>query len=266
MGANRNGLGNKLTKQHFNELFETTINYDKDFGGTNLAILGGYSYQYFYYEDFGMQGGNFTTDVTENNALQYALDFSKGLGQIVSYANSNTLVAFFGRANVNVNGNYFVSVSARYEGSSRFGANNKWGLFPAASAGVTLSNLFEIPAVNTLKLRASYGVTGNQPRDSYLSLARLNQSGYFFYNGSYIPSYGPSSNPNPDLKWETKAEFDFGLDFAMLDSRLTGTADYYIRNTRRSFVGGCSACSTKSFSRNIGQYWRTRESRFRIST
>ena len=231
VGANRNGLGNKLTKQSFTELFETTINYDKDFGGTNLALLAGYSYQYFFNEGFGMQGGNFTTDVTENYNLGTALDFSKGLGQIVSYANSNKLVAFFGRANVNVKGNYFVSVSARYEGASRFGANNKWGVFPAASAGVTLSNLFDIPAVNTLKLRASYGVTGNQPRDSYLSLPRLSQSGYFNYNGSYIPSYGPSSNANPDLKWETKSEFDFGLDFAMLDSRLTGTADYYIRTT-----------------------------------
>jgi TonB-dependent starch-binding outer membrane protein SusC len=231
VGANRNGLGNKLTKTSFTELFETTINYDKDFGGTNLALLAGYSYQYFFNEGFGLQGGNFVSDVTANYNLGYALDFSKGLGQVETYANSNTLVAFFGRANVNVNGNYFVSVSARYEGASRFGENNKWGLFPAASAGVTLSNLFEIPAVNSLKLRASYGVTGNQPRDSYLSLARLDQVGYFFYNGSYTPSYGPASNANPDLKWETKAEFDFGLDFAMFDSRLTGTADYYIRNT-----------------------------------
>jgi TonB-dependent starch-binding outer membrane protein SusC len=231
VGANRNGLGNKLTKQFFTELFETTVNYDKDFGGTNLALLGGYSYQYFFNDAFGMQGGNFLTDEFTNNNMGTALDFSKGLGQIVSYANSNKLVAFFGRANVNVNGNYFVSVSARYEGSSRFGANNKWGLFPAASAGVTLSNLIDIPAVNTLKLRASYGVTGNQPRDSYLSLPRLDQTGYFFYNNEYVPAYGPVSNPNPDLKWETKAEFDFGLDFAMLDSRLTGTADYYIRKT-----------------------------------
>ena len=231
VGANRNGLANRLTKQMFTELFETTVNYDKDLGGTNLAILAGYSYQYFYNEGFGMQGGNFLTDEFSNNNIGTALDFSKGLGEVVSYANSNKLVAFFGRANVNVNGNYFVSVSARYEGSSRFGANNKWGLFPAVSAGVTLSNLVEIPAVNSLKLRASYGVTGNQPRDSYLSLPRLGQTGYFFYNNEYVPAYGPVSNANPDLKWETKAEFDFGLDFGMLDNRLTGTADYYIRST-----------------------------------
>jgi iron complex outermembrane receptor protein len=236
IGSNNNGLANRLTKQMYTQLFETTVNYDKDLGGTNLAILAGYSYQDFFNEGFGMQGGNFLTDEFTNNNIGTALDFARGLGDVVSYANSNKLVAFFGRANVNVNGNYFLSLSARYEGSTRFGANNKWGLFPAASAGVTLSNLMEIPAVNSLKLRASYGVTGNQPRDSYLSLPRFGPRGFFYYNGGYVPSYGPVSNANPDLKWETKAEFDFGLDFAMLDSRLTGTADYYIRSTEDLLV------------------------------
>lgn len=231
-GYNRNGLANRLTRQNFNELFETTINYDKDFGGAELALLGGYSYQYFFNEGFGMQGGNFLTDAFTYNNMDAALDFANGLGEVVSYANSNKLVAFFGRANVNVGGNYFVSASARYEGSSRFGANNKWGIFPAVSAGVTLSNLVDIPTVNSLKLRASFGVTGNQPPDSYASLQRFGQTGSFFYNGAYGPSYGPVSNANPDLKWETKEEFDFGADFAMLDNRLTGTADYYIRTTK----------------------------------
>jgi TonB-dependent starch-binding outer membrane protein SusC len=231
VGTNRNGLANRLTKQQYTQLFETTVNYDKDLGGVDLAVLAGYSYQYFYYDGFGMQGGDFLTNEFTNNNLGRALDFANGIGEVVSYANDNRLVAFFGRANLNVNNNYFLSASARYEGSSRFGANNKWGIFPAVSAGVTLSNLVDIPAVNSLKLRGSYGVTGNQPRDSYLSLDRIGQTGNFFYNGSYVPSYGPVSNPNPDLKWETKAEFDFGVDFALLDSRLTGTADYYFRKT-----------------------------------
>jgi iron complex outermembrane receptor protein len=224
-------LANRLTKQANNELFEVTVDYDKDFGTTNLALLGGYSYQYFFNEGFGLQGGNFLTDAFTYNNIGAALDFANGLGQTVSYANSNTLVAFFGRANVNIGNNYFVSASARYEGSSRFGENEKWGLFPAASAGVTLSNLFDIPLVNSLKLRASYGVTGNQPANSYQSLQRFGRTGSFFYNGAYGPSYGPVSNANPNLKWETKAEVDFGLDFAMLDNRLSGTIDYYVRNT-----------------------------------
>ena len=234
-----NGLGRAArgTEDRFNHLFETTLNYNKGIGTADLNLLGGYSYQYFFTEGFGMEGGNFLTDAFTYNNMEAALDFQNGLGEVYSFAHSNTLVAFFGRANLNFAGNYFVSLSARYEGSSRFGENNKWGIFPAVSAGVTLSNLVSIPAVNSLKLRASYGITGNQPSDSYISLQRFGQTGSFFFNGIYGPSYGPISNPNPDLSWETKAEFDVGVDFSMLDNRLTGTIDYYTRNTKDLLVG-----------------------------
>lgn len=232
VGNQRNGLANRFTNQRTTQLFETTVNYDKQLGDLDFSILGGYSYQDFFNEGFGMQGGNFLTDAFTYNNIGAALDFANGLGQTFSYANSNKLVAFFGRANFNYKGIYFLSVSSRYEGSSRFGTNNRWGLFPAVSAGVNLSSLVELPAVNSLKLRASWGVTGNQPANSYASLQRFGQTGSFFYNGAYGPSYGPVSNANPNLKWETKAEFDFGLDFSMLNNRLTGTADYYIRDTR----------------------------------
>lgn len=230
-GRNGLGFGSRGTYYNFNELFESTLNYDKNLGNANLALLGGYSYQEFFNEGFDLSGGNFLTDAFSYNNIGAALDFNNGLGSVRSYANSNKLVAFFGRANLNVNENYFLSLSARYEGSSRFGANNKWGLFPAASAGVTLSNLIDMPAVNSLKLRVSYGKTGNQPNQSYISLQRFGRTGSFFYNGAYGPSYGPISNPNPDLAWETKEEIDFGADFALLDNRLTGTVDYYTRNT-----------------------------------
>ena len=231
-GQGSQGRAGRRMDARFNQLFETTINYDKTVGDANLALLGGYSYQDFKNDGFGASGGNFLTDAFTYNNLGTALDFANGLGSIYSYANSNKLVAFFGRANVSVKGNYFLSASARYEGSSRFGANNKWGLFPAVSAGVTLSNLIDIPTVNSLKLRGSYGVTGNQPGTSYASLQRFGQQGSFFYNGAYGPSYGPVSNANPDLKWETKAEIDFGFDFSMLDNKLSGTFDYYQRNTK----------------------------------
>jgi TonB-dependent starch-binding outer membrane protein SusC len=236
-GGNGLGAGGRRTDYRFNELFETTVNFDNNFGNANLALLGGYSYQEFFNEGFGLSGGNFLTDAFTYNRMEAALDFDNGLGNVFSYANSNKLVAFFGRANLNVSENYFVSVSARYEGSSRFGRNNKWGLFPAASAGVTLSNLFDIPAVNSLKVRVSYGVTGNQPNQSYISLQRFGRTGSFFYNGAYGPSYGPISNANPDLAWETKEEIDFGVDFSLLDNRLSGTIDYYTRNTRDLILG-----------------------------
>jgi TonB-linked SusC/RagA family outer membrane protein len=230
-GAGRNGLASRWVDMRYNELFETTVNYDKSFGNTNLGLLGGYSYQDFYNEGFGAQGGNFLVNEFSYNNLGAALDFDRGLGNVYSYANSNKLIAFFGRANFNVNETYLLSMSARYEGSSRFGAENKWGLFPAISAGATLSNLIDIPAVNSLKLRASYGVTGNQPNDSYLSIQRVGPVGNFFYNGGYTNSYGYISNANPNLQWETKGEFDIGADFVMVNSRLTGTIDYYIRST-----------------------------------
>ncbi len=230
-GSNGLGFASRSTDQRINELFETTVNYDKNIGSADLALLAGYSYQDFYNEGFGMSGGNFVTDAFTYNNMGTALDFDKGLGDVYSYANSNKLVAFFGRANINFGGNYFFSVSARQEGSSRFGENNKWGLFPAASAGVTLSNLIDIPSVNSLKLRVSYGVTGNQPGSSYISLQKFARTGSFFYNDAFGPSYGPQSNANPDLKWETKAEIDFGFDFAMFNNKLTGTFDYYNRTT-----------------------------------
>lgn len=230
-GQGNQGRAGRFTEERTNQLFETTINYDKTFDKINLQVLGGYSYQDFFNERFGASGGNFLTDVFTYNNLGTALDFANGLGSVGSSADGNKLVAFFGRANVNVGGNYFLSVSARYEGSSRFGVNNKFGLFPAVSGGVTLSNLFSIPSVNSLKLRGSYGVTGNQPASSYISLQRFGQQGSFFYNGAYGPSYGPVSNANPDLKWETKAEIDFGIDFALFNNKLTGTFDWYTRKT-----------------------------------
>lgn len=230
-GQGGQGRAGRATDQRYNDLFETTLNYDKSIGNVNLAVLGGYSYQEFYNEGFALAGGNFLTDAFTYNNLDAALDFDNGLGSVGSYANSNKLVAFFGRVNLNFAGNFFVSASVRQEGSSRFGANEKWGTFPAASAGVTLSNLIDIPAVNSLKVRASYGVTGTQPGNSYISLQRFGRTGSFFYNGAYGPSYGPISNANPDLKWENKSEIDLGFDFVMLDNKLSGTFDWYQRTT-----------------------------------
>lgn len=231
-GANRNGLALRTTEYNYNELFEMTANYDQTFGKTDFAFLGGYSYQDFEDEGIGMLGGDFLTDAFTYNNMGAALDFDNGLGGVGSFRSASRLIAFFGRANFNVDGTYFLSASARYEGSSRFGANNKWGLFPAVSAGVTLSNLIDISGIDNLKLRASYGRTGNIPADPYQSVQRYGPTGNFLQNGSYGPSFGPVSNANPDLAWETKDEIDIGLDFAAMNGRLTGTFDWYTRTTK----------------------------------
>uniref|UniRef100_UPI0040484898 SusC/RagA family TonB-linked outer membrane protein n=1 Tax=Algoriphagus sp. TaxID=1872435 RepID=UPI0040484898 len=230
-GFGRKGLASIRNNETLNDLFETTLNYDKEVGKLDMSFLGGYSYQEFFYQGDYTQAGNFLTDAFTYNNLGAALDFANGLASVFSYASENKLVAFFGRANFNFDDTYLLSISSRYEGSTRFGENNKWGLFPAVSAGVNIANLVDITGVNALKVRASYGRTGTQPGESYISLLRYGRQGNFFYNGAFVPSYGPVSNNNPDLSWETKDEVNVGLDFVAFNNKLSGTIDYFTRVT-----------------------------------
>ncbi len=232
VGMGRNGLASRTEDVSTSQLFETTARYTGNIiTGLNINAVAGYSYQDFSYEGFHTEGGNFLTDAFTYNNLAAALDFKNGIGTITSYKNSNKLIAFFGLLSLNLNDTWFLTASARYEGSSRFGANNKWGLFPSIGGGVDLAKYLNIGAIDALKLRASYGVTGNQPGESYLSLLRLGPQGNFFYNGAFVPGYAPVSNTNTDLKWEKKGEIDAGVDFAFFKSRLTGSFDYYTRKT-----------------------------------
>ncbi len=228
-GNANNGNAVRTTEQRQNQLFETTVNWDGSAGNTDIAVLVGYSYQDFVTEGFAMAGGQFLTDEFTYNNMSAAQDFDNGLGSVASYKNSHKLVAFFGRVNLNFNGTWFLSASARQEGSSRFGENNKWGLFPAISGAVNLTNLFSLGGFDDLKFRASFGRTGAIPGESYISLQRFGPRGNFFFDGAYVPSYSPVSNSNPDLAWETKDEFDFGVDFVLFNGKLSGTLDYYVR-------------------------------------
>ncbi len=237
-GIGRNGLATRQEENFRSRLFESTAHYLGDINpALNISLLGGYSYQDFTNEGFYAQGGDFLTDNFSFNNLASALDFANGKGTITSYKNSNNLIAFFGRVNLNINSMWYLMASARYEGSSRFGVNNKWGLFPAISVGADISKMLNVSYIDNLKIRANYGVTGNQPNDSYLSLLRQGPvlSGtnpvYFFYNGAYVPAFGPVSNANTDLKWEKKGEFDAGFDFSLFNSKLAGSFDYYTRTT-----------------------------------
>lgn len=232
VGMDRNGLSERNMNNAYNQLFETTLRWNGSVApNINMDLLGGYSYQDFIYEGFRARGGDFITDAFTYNNLNAALDFKNGIGEVTSYKNENTLIAFFGRMNLNINNTFFVTASARYEGSSRFGEDNKWGLFPGIGGGVDLAKFLNVGAIDNLKLRVNYGVTGNQPNESYLSLLRLGPSGNFFYNGAFVPGYAPVSNANADLGWEKKSEIDVGFDFAVLQSRLYGSIDYYTRTT-----------------------------------
>lgn len=233
-GFTRNGYAQQRDDESYSRLYENTLSYDRKLmkGNLNLNAVAGYSYQSFLFNGVLIRAGDFLSDVNADN-IQNAGDLKNGRAFSNSYKNASRLIAFFGRVNLNYKDMAFFTASLRREGSTQFGENNKWGMFPAVSAGLDISRLMDIPHVNSLKLRGSYGITGALPPQSYLSFLLYSPiTRNFFYNGTYIPAYEPTINPNPDLKWERKSELDFGLDFALLDNRLTGSFDYYNRKTK----------------------------------
>ena len=161
-------------------------------------------------------------------------EYAKEEGEVLmgSYKNDAKLIAFFGRVSYDYDGRYLLTASLRHEGSSKFGADNKWGNFPAVSAGWRISSekfMKGINWINDLKLRADYGVTGNQDFGSYLSLNTMTGFGYYFYNGRYFQVWGPSKNVNPDLKWEKGKNWNIGLDFSLFNNRVYGSINYFSR-------------------------------------
>jgi iron complex outermembrane receptor protein len=226
---NDNGLAYRQQDNATSRFFESSVHFNSDLTSSiNLNLLGGYSYQDFTNEGFNAQGGGFLTDAFTFNNLAAALEFKNGKGIVTSYKNSNRLSAFFGRINLNINNLWFISACVRNEGSSRFGTSHKWGLFPAVGSGIDLSKIIRIPSLDNFKLRIDYGITGNQPAASYLSLEKFDYTyGTIYYNGKYGPVYGVTQNDNPVLKWERKGELDAGFDFSLFSSRLTGSFDIY---------------------------------------
>jgi len=229
----------KRNDLNWTKTFESTIDYNKTFNEKHTVTgLLGYSYQYSTGEYFEMSNNGFTTD----GFLDW--DFNSGTAirndqlprpELGSFKEDNTLIAFFGRVNYNYDGRYFATAILRREGSSRFGANNKWGNFPAVSAGWTISNeefFTNKNVVNELKLRAGYGVTGNQGIPNYQSLVLLGTGGVYPQDNVYYQTYGVGTNANPNLLWEQKAETNIGVDFAMFNNRLTGALDFYHRRTK----------------------------------
>lgn len=218
--------------------FESTINYNTIINENHsIQALLGYSYQYASTEEFNVDNNGFTSDAYK--------DWDLGAGSAINNTQlprpgmgsnkwDNTLVAFFGRLDYAYKGKYFAQLVLRHEGSSRFGANHKWGNFPAASVGWDISQedfMKNISFVNNLKLRVGYGVTGNQGIPDYQSLVTLGTGGVYPQDGTFYQTYGPSRNPNPDLRWEKKKEWNAGVDFLLLKNRLSGSLDVFKRNT-----------------------------------
>lgn len=231
----RNGNASRSTSASEDNLLEFTLDYTKSFGKHRLVALAGYSYQDAQDEDFSVSNWDFPTDEYSYNRLQAGNALGRGEASMSSFQSSSKLIGFFGRINYNFSDKYLLSASVRREGSSKFGANHKWGTFPAVSAAWRVKNesfLRDVKFIHDLKVRAGFGVTGIAPGSSYLSQTSLNYGTRFLDNGVWIQSLSPVRNPNPDLRWEKKEEVNFGIDLSILKGRLSTTIDIYKRTTR----------------------------------
>lgn len=214
--------------------WESTLQYARMFGLHSLQAIAGYTYQQNVSEDSAMENTGFDSDLYKTNNIGAGSALKEGMAWIDSHKESSRYIAFFGRVMYNWSERYLASVSLRLDGSSRFGANNKWALFPAVSLGWRISQeewLKDAEWLDELKLRAGYGVTGNQDFSNYKSLLLMSPKGHYYHNGQWGSSYAPVSNANPNLRWERKSEVNAGVDFSFLRGRIGGTLDFYYRHT-----------------------------------
>jgi len=232
-----NGYARKSSGESTQKLLEVTSEYSKSFSSHKITALAGYSYQDDIWESSFMRNWNFP-------AGNFSYIDNIGAGQRVGLGgpdlmNSNkaasNLIGFFGRLRYNYKEKYLLMANIRHEASSRFlGTKHPWGTFPAVSAGWRISEedfLKGSGFLNNLKLRAGYGVTGTAPDELFLGVSMLGYQGSSLINGQWVPSLSPISNPNPNLRWEEKKETNIGVDFGILNGRISGSIDYYNRTT-----------------------------------
>ena len=213
------------TTSNLNWQSEFTATYNKSFGEHTLGIVAGYSTQKNKFDVTGINGTDFPNDLVRTiNAA----------GTVTKPANSNfseewSLLSMLGRVSYGFKNKYFINTTLRRDGSSRFGPDSKWGIFPSVSGAWVVSDenfMRNITAINTLKLRVSYGQTGNNLIPNYGSISLLSTSRYV--NGtSVVNGLRTSTISNPELKWEKTGQFNIGADLALFRNRLNVTLDAY---------------------------------------
>ncbi len=237
------GSAYRRTLERTSATLSTYLTYGTDFGESNVNVLGGYEYQQFNVSETSVQATSFVTDFTQDNLLQSGTNVINGNNAgpgTFSYRGENLLASFFSRVNYNFSERYYLTGSLRYDGSSRFSEDNRYAVFPAVSAAwrITEEPFFDGgTAVTDLRLRAGYGVVGNQGIGDYLYLPLLaaNPANSAILNGVIVPGYAPTQLANPDLQWEEKEEVTVGLDYRLLSDRLYGSVEFY-RNTTNDLL------------------------------
>ena len=232
------GKAHRDTRLGHDQTFETYLNYDLTLAKVHkLSLMAGYSWEERVNNDgFGVSVYNFYNDQLGFKNLAYG-NFINGMSDVDSGVEEIVRnISFYGRANYSYDGKYLLQATVRRDGSSVFGANNRWGTFPSVSAAWNIAEetFMKDGIFDQLKLRAGYGVSGNAlgfGAYSAYTLFGLNSGSSFTYNGVTYSKIEATQNGNKDLKWETTKMFNVGVDFAFLDSRLSGSIEFYSKKT-----------------------------------
>ncbi|MEJ2005668.1 MAG: TonB-dependent receptor, partial [Cyclobacteriaceae bacterium] len=265
-GYGSGGRARKDQYNSFNEILTGTAQFNTELiNDLDFTVLLGAETQVRQADGFGVMARNFLFDYQGAENLAFASIRDGANTDLYSYKNKNTLNSAFARVNFNYDNTFFLSASLRAESWSGFGANEKTGYFPAVSIGSELTNLFDMGPVSTMKLRASYGVTGQLPPGSSFALPVWAPGGRVDVDEDpettndlfVVPNQ--SQDPNPTLKWEVKREINVGVDFGFFDDRWTGSIDWYTRNIEDLLYGlSISRGATNPFdgrTANAGFVW-----------
>lgn len=224
--ANSRTMGFKSDTKRENWISENLLTYDNTFGQHSINLLGGFSYQQEFFNRVRLE----SQDFTDNNLR----DIAGATNPTATNSSSKwALESYFTRLQYDYASKYFVSASFRRDGSSRFGANTKYGDFASLSAGWTISNESFFPQNDLFsfaKVRFSWGQTGNNQIGNFASIAQIGQDNYVIDGGLVAGSF-TSTSPNADLSWETNTSSNFGLDLGFLENKILLTAEYYTSNT-----------------------------------
>jgi TonB-linked SusC/RagA family outer membrane protein len=236
-----NGSALRSNYQNNNKILETYFTWNKKFGDHSINAVLGYSWQENVYgEGFQATSTNFPVDNISFNNLAlsnpYAIpSYRVNFGDPAAYQKTR-LISDFARLNYNYKDKYLFQGSIRRDGGSVFGANNHWGYFPSAGVAWRISQesfMSDQSFFTDLKLRASYGETGNSGGfNAYTAQFISGALGSFYYNGIQNSAYGPTQAANPDLQWEKTTTSNIGLDFTILKGKLSGTVEVYNKNTK----------------------------------
>lgn len=232
-----NGKADRSTWFGHEHLFEMFANYNNTFAGAHtVALMAGYSWEEKINNDgFGVIVHDFYDDYLKWNNLSYASTID-GMNGVVSGAKQTIRnISFYGRASYSYLGKYMLQATLRRDGSSVFGPDNQWGIFPSVSAAWNITEedfMANQNLLSNLKLRVGYGVSGNAMGfDAYTAYATYGASGFFDYNGKNWRTLAATKNANPDLKWESTGMLNIGIDFGFLRNRINGTFEFYNKKT-----------------------------------